>query len=101
MAKIGDHRHPSSYASHLHATFDSLESIKRGLNLVIFQTAMLRAGDHSEGIANIEFANKVGVEFEAGYLELSRGWAIADVESLNGIAFAQPETFDWTMGDIE
>ena len=62
---------------------------------------MLGAGDDRQGVAHVQFAHQVGVELEAGDLELGRRRPVADVEGLHGVALAQAEAFHRAMRHVE
>ena len=62
---------------------------------------MLGAGDDGQRVAHVEFADEVGVELEAGDLELGRRGPVAHVEGLDRVALAQAEALDRAMGDVE
>ena len=46
-------------------------------------------------------AHEVGVELEAGNLELGRRRPVADVEGLDGVALAQAEALDRAVRHVE
>ena len=91
VAEVVHHGHAARDAAHFHPPFDALEGVERGLDLMIFQSAMLGAGDDRQGIAHVEFANQVQVKFETGNFKLGRRRAVAEVEGRNRIVFAETE----------
>src|ERR1035438_1086736 len=101
MAEVVHHRHPAGDASDFHAALDAFEGVEGGLNLVVLEAAMLGAGDDRQRVPHVELAHEVRVELKAGNLELGSRRPIADVEGLDGVAFAQAEAFDRAMGYVE
>ena len=101
MAEVVHHRHAAGDAAHFHAALDAFEGVEGGLDLLVLEAAMLGARDDRQRVAHVEFADEVQVELEAGNLELGRRRAVADVEGLDGVAFAQAEAFHRAMRHVE
>src|SRR5690349_2272925 len=101
MAEIVDDGDAARDAAHFHATFDAFKGVERRLDLVILESAMFSTSDHGQGIAHVEFANEVRVKFETGDFKLSSRRPIAQVESLDGVCFAETEAFDGAMSHVE
>src|SRR5438477_47051 len=101
MAEIIDDGDPAADPANLHSTFNALEGVKRRLNLRIFQTAMFGAGNDGQGVAHIEFAEKVEPKFEAGNFELRRGGSQVHIERAHRIGFAKAKTLHRTMRDVQ
>src|SRR5215831_1900596 len=100
MAEIVHDGHAAGNAADLHAALDAFERVEGGLNLMVLETAMFGAGDDGQCVPHIELADEVDVEFEAGDFKLGRRGAVADVEGLNRVSFAEAEAFDRTMSDV-
>ena len=101
MAEVIHDRHAAGDAADFHAALDAFEGVEGGLDLVVLEAAMFGARDDRQRVAHVEFAHEVGVELEAGNLELGRRRPVADVEGLDGVAFAQAEALDRAMGHVE
>ena len=100
MAEVVHHRHAARDAAHFHPALDALERVERGLDLLVFQPAMLGARDHRQRVPHVEFADQVQVEFEARDFKLGRRRAVADVEGMNGVVLAEAEALHRAMGHI-
>src|SRR4051812_25485810 len=101
MAEIIQDGHTPGDAADFHAPLDSFESIKPGLDLLVFQAAMFGGGDDGERVADVEFTHEVSVEFEAGNLELRGRRPVTDVECLDRVAFAEAEAFYGAVRDVQ
>src|ERR1700722_12540763 len=101
MPKIVHDRHAARDAANFHPAFDSFERVERALNLLVRQTAMFCCCNHRESVADIQFADKVQVKLEARNFKLRRRRAKTQIESTNGIIFAEAEFFDRTMRDVQ
>ena len=55
----------------------------------------------ASALRTLNSPSEVRVELEAGNLELGRRRPVADVEGLDGVAFAQAEAFHRAMGHVE
>ena len=101
MAEIVHNGDAAGDALDFHATFDAFEGVEGGLDLLVFQAAMLGAGDDGKGVADVEFADQVQMELEAGDFKSGGGGPELEVEGLHGVLRAQAEAFDRAMGDVE
>ena len=101
MAEIVHHRHAAGDAAHFHAALDALERVERGLDLLVLQPAMLGAGDDRQRVAHVQFADQVQVKLEAGNFKLRRRRAVADVERVDRIVFAEAEAFHRAMRHVQ
>ena len=100
MAEIVNHRHAADDAADFHATLDAFERIERGLNLFVGKPAMFRRADDGERVAHVQFADEIQMKFETGNFKFSCRRPKPQIESLNGIIFAETEFFHRTMRDI-
>ena len=87
VAEVVHHRHAARDAAHFHPPFDAFEGVERGLDLMVFQPAMLGAGDDRQRVAHVEFAHQVQVEFEAGNLKFGGRRAVAEVKGADSCCF--------------
>jgi len=101
VAEIVEDGDAAGDAADFHAAFDAFESVKGGLDLMVLEAAMFGASNDGEGVANVEFANEVDVEFETRDFEFGGCGSVTHVEGSNGIGFTEAESFDRTMGDVE
>ena len=61
------------------------------MDLVVLEPAMLGASDDRQRVAHVQFADQVRMELEAGNFKFGSSRAVADVEGLDGVAFAEAE----------
>ena len=101
MAEVVHDGNAAGDAFDFHAAFDALEGVEGGLDLLVFQAAMLGAGDDSEGVADVEFADEIQVKFKTGDFKGGGGGPELEVEGLHGIVRAQAKAFDGAMGDVQ
>ena len=101
MAEIVNHRHAARDAAHFHPPLDALERVERGLDLFVGKPAMFRRRDDGERVADVQFADKIQMKFEAGNLKFRRRRAETQIERLDGIIFAEAEFFHRTMRDVQ
>ena len=59
MAKIIHHRYSARNTTHFHPALDAFEGVECGLDLLVFQAAVFRAGNDSQRVPHIQFANQV------------------------------------------
>src|SRR5215472_2561 len=62
---------------------------------------MLRAGNHGQSIADIQFSQQVCAKLEAGDFEVGGCGAIANIKRLHSISFIKAETFHGTMRHMQ
>src|SRR5262249_48203782 len=97
MAEIVHDGDAAADAADFHAALDAFEGVERGLDLVIFQTAMAGSGDDAKRVANVEFTEKVEAEFETGHFEFGDSGREHDFFGTPGVVFAEAETFHRAM----
>ena len=101
MAKIVHHRDAAGHAAHFHAPPHAFEGVEGGLDLFVGQSAMLGGGDDGQGVAHVELAHQIEMEFEAGDFKLGGGGAVAQIEGVDAVFLAQAEAFDRAMRHVE
>src|SRR5436190_4516256 len=100
MTKVVDDGDAAGDAFDLHPLLDAAERFECILNLLVFESDVLRGGDDCERVAHVQLADHVDVKLKTRNLELRGGRPETQIKAANRVVLAEAKTFQRAMRDV-